>query len=108
MITIIQGTGVRMMTPEQHTHHRSSTVRNARNDLAALLSLVPGLGHWYKGYRLMGLGILVVGLPLVFFVAGIMALATFGLSLFLPLLFWAFTAWHAYEIRDHNRHHWFM
>ena len=96
------------MPPKQHLAHRATTLHNTRNDIAGVLSIIPGLGHWYKGYRLMGLGIFVVGLPLVIFVAVLMALATFGLSLLLPLVFWGLTIWHAYEIRDHNRHHWFL
>ena len=98
-----------MMITKRHEGKMSGAhVRDARSELAALLSLLPGLGHYYKGYRLMGATILLLGVPLIFFMAGILALATVGMSLLLPLLFWAATMWHAYMLPDHNRHHWFL
>lgn len=103
------GTGVRMMILKRQDGKMSgSHVKDARSDLAALLSIVPGLGHYYKGYRLMGAVVLLLGVPLVFFLAGLLALATVGMSLFLPFLFWAAVMWHAYMLPDHNRHHWFL
>jgi len=56
----------------------------------------------------MGLSLFLIGIPLVFFVSGIMVLATLGISLFFPFAFWGFNAWHAFEVKDHNHHHWFL
>ena len=96
------------MTPVRHSGLRGSNERNVRNDVVGLLSVVPGLGHFYKGYRIMGLSLFLIGIPLVFFVSGIMVLATLGISLFFPFAFWGFNAWHAFEVKDHNHHHWFL
>jgi hypothetical protein len=78
-----------------------------RDVLAAFLSIVPGLGHVYKGHYLLGFGILFVGTPLFLFGSGLLALATFGLGLFLPPAAWVVVAMHAYLEPDVRRHHFF-
>ena len=75
-----------------------------RSWFAALLSLLPGLGHIYKGHYLLGSGLLLVGLPVVVGAAALLLLATFGLSLTLPLIYVAITAAHAYAIEDRQLH----
>lgn len=82
-----------------YPHHRDS--------IAAVLSIVPGLGHVYKGHYVLGLGILFVGTPLFLFGSGLLALATFGLGLFLPLAAWVVVALHAYLESDIRKHHFF-
>ena len=52
-----------------------------RNKLAAVLSVVPGLGHLYKHHYLSGFGILIAGNVLIGFIAGLLAFATLGFSL---------------------------
>ncbi len=78
-------------------------LKEARNEVAAALSVVPGLGHAYKGYYLMGAGLVLVTPVMVF--AGLLAGAlTLGVGLLIPVLFWVGTAVSAYMIEDHRRH----
>lgn len=80
--------------------------RLERDKLAAALSLVPGLGHLYKHHYLQGIGLLVVGNVLVGFLAVLMALGTFGMSLVLmPLAWMAGVAYSAYMASDEHGHH---
>ena len=51
--------------------------RHAHNEVAALLSIVPGLGHIYKGHYEMGLMWMFLGMPI--------ALATSHGAEWLPL-----------------------
>src|SRR6266513_2079004 len=57
----------------------------ASDAMAALLSIVPGLGHVYKGYR--GIGLLF-------------AIGSAGFGLGLAVFYWIGVAMHAYAIKD--------
>lgn len=77
-----------------------------RNKVAALLSVIPGLGHLYKHHYLAGLGILIVGNTLMVFCALWLSLATVGFSLILvPVLWVAGVAYAAHEAPDHHGAH---
>jgi hypothetical protein len=77
-----------------------------RNRIAALLSILPGLGHLYKHHYVAGLGILIGGNILVGFVAVLMILGTFGLSVIVvPLAYVAGIATAAYKLPDWHGHH---
>lgn len=78
-----------------------------RDKIAAILSVIPGMGHLYKHHYLDGLAILVIGNSMMLFVAAWLALATFGLSLLVvPAVFFAGVAYSAYSIEDwHGKHH---
>ncbi len=77
-----------------------------RNKIAALLSIIPGLGHLYKRHYAAGIGILTGGNILVGFVSALLVFGTFGLSvLVLPALYIAAIAASAYTLPDwHGRH----
>lgn len=76
-----------------------------RNMVAAGMSVVPGLGHLYKHHYAAGFSILL-GNVVVGFVATLMALGTFGLSLMLlPAAWVAGVAWSAYLASDEHGHH---
>lgn len=79
-----------------------------RNKVAALLSVLPGLGHLYKHHYLQGFGMLLVGNVLVGFLAVLMALGTLGLSLVIVPIAWvAGVAYSAYMATDeHGQHPW--
>ncbi|MFM7182667.1 MAG: hypothetical protein ACKO2G_14545 [Verrucomicrobiales bacterium] len=80
-----------------------------RDEVAALLSVLPGAGHLYKNHFGAGLGILLLGNALVTFVSGLMALATLGLSLIiLPTAYMAMVAWSAYNLPDWHGHHHYL
>ena len=77
-----------------------------RNKVAAAFSLIPGLGHLYKHHYLAGFGILTIGNVLIGFVATLMALGTFGLSMiFVPGAWIAGVAYSAYMASDEHGHH---
>jgi hypothetical protein len=71
----------------------------ASDGVAVMLSVIPGLGHVYKGHKLLGL---------LFFFGGIGALlagalaatATAGFGLFLIPIYWFAVMFHVYGIED--------
>lgn len=79
-----------------------------RNKVAALLSVVPGLGHLYKHHYLDGIAILTAGNVLMVFVALWLAIATVGLSLVIvPAIWFGGVAASAYFASDeHGAHPW--
>jgi hypothetical protein len=80
-----------------------------RDEVAALLSIIPGAGHLYKHHYGAGLGILLLGNALVAFVSGLMALATLGLSLIIvPTAYLGLVAWSAYTLPDWHGHHHYL
>ena len=50
--------------------------KHAHNEIAAVLSIVPGLGHIYKGHYQMGLMWMFLGMPIAIFVGIISILGT--------------------------------
>ena len=86
------------------------TVENLKHDrnlLAAMLSVLPGLGHIYKGYYGVGFAIMLLGVPIGLWVGLLLSLATAGVGLLVPIAAWAFVVMDAYYERDHRKHHWF-
>lgn len=77
-----------------------------RNKIAAVLSVVPGLGHLYKHHYLAGFGILTVGNILMAFIAGLASLGTLGVSLIaVPGIWFAGIGYAAYMASDEHGHH---
>jgi len=95
------------MRPENVSEKRwQAFLVKARNELAVLLSIIPGLGHIYKGYYLMGVGLILL-IPVMIF-AGLLAGAmTLGVGLLIPVCFWAGTAVSVFMIEDHRKDHLF-
>jgi len=82
-------------------------LRRDRNVIAAALSVIPGLGHIYKGHTGEGLVILLLGVPLAFWVGILLSLATMGAGLLVPIAAWAVVVMDAYIEKDCRKHHWF-
>jgi hypothetical protein len=59
----------------------------ASDAMAALLSIVPGLGHVYKGYRGIGL-LFAIGTLIVLGFSGLAAIASAGFGLGLAVFYW--------------------
>lgn len=78
-----------------------------RDLFAAILSVIPGVGHLYKHHYLAGMGLLIGGNLLMIFVTGLLSIATFGVALIVvPIAYIAAVAWAAHELPDwHGRHH---
>lgn len=74
---------------------------NNRDLTAALLSVVPGLGHLFKGHQVMGT-LLLLGTLLAVAVCAIIATFTAGFGLLLIPLYWAVVMCHAFLVADHN------
>lgn len=78
-----------------------------RNKIAAILSVIPGVGHLYKHYYLAGFGILIGGNLFMLFVTAWLSLATLGLALIVvPATYICGVAASAYYAEDrHGTHH---
>ena len=71
----------------------------ASDAMAVLLSIVPGLGHVYKGYRGIRL-LFAIGTLIVLGFSGLAAIASAGFGLGLAVFYWVGVAMHAYAIKD--------
>ena len=83
----------------------SKEEKHAHNEIAAVLSIVPGLGHIYKGHYAMGLIWMFLGMPIAIFVGIISILGTAGVGLLFPIGCWAALAYDAYRKKDRRHHH---
>lgn len=79
--------------------------KHAHNEIAALLSIMPGLGHIYKGHYEAGFLWMFLGMPFAIWIGIILSLATAGLGLLFPILCWVALAWNAYTEKDRRHHH---
>src|SRR5262249_13723101 len=83
-------------------------VIGAENKVAAFLSIVPGLGHIYKGHLAAGFIWMFFGMPLTIWIALLLGLATAGIGLLFPVACWVGLAFDAYCEPDLRKHHWLM
>jgi hypothetical protein len=72
----------------------------ASDAFAVLLSLVPGLGHIYKGHTMVGLVLIFVATPMALGMALLAATATAGFAVLLLPLYWAAVMIHVWGIED--------
>ena len=84
-----------------------NNLKHDRDVLAAASSIVPGLGHIYKGYYAEGLMVLLLGAPICLWAGILLSLATAGVGLLLPMAAWVLVGTDAYFKKNHRRHHWF-
>jgi hypothetical protein len=82
----------------------SKEVAEAENEIAALLSIVPGLGHIYKGHYAVGFIWMFFGMPLAFWVGILLGPATAGVGLLFPIACWVGLVVDAYNEKDRRRH----
>ena len=74
--------------------------RADRNRVAMVFSILPGLGHIFKGYKALGFALLL-GNILVVFIAIWLSLATLGISIVvIPPLWFLGVAGSAYFVKD--------
>ena len=71
----------------------------ASDVVAVMLSVVPGLGHVYKGYKFLGL-LFVTGAFVAITFGILAATASAGFGLFLIPLYWFAVMFHVYGIED--------
>jgi hypothetical protein len=72
----------------------------ASDAMAVLLSVVPGLGHIYKGHRLMGMLLVFVGTPMAVAIALLIATGTAGFGILVLPVYWFAVMFHVYGIED--------
>lgn len=72
----------------------------ASDAVAVLLSIAPGLGHIYKGHKLVGVLLLFFGTPIAVGLAMLAATGTAGFALLLLPIYWFAVMFHVYGIED--------
>ena len=72
---------------------------NTRDIIAVFLSVLPGLGHIYKGHRLTGV-LFMIGSVFAAFAIGVAATFTAGWGLLLLPLYWAGVMLQVYWLED--------
>lgn len=72
----------------------------ASDMVAVMLSIVPGLGHIYKGYRLIGLLLIFFGTPMAVALVLLIATGTAGFGFFLLPIYWIAVMVHVWAIPD--------
>ncbi len=78
-----------------------NTAEGAASDMVAvMLSIIPGLGHIYKGYRLIGVLLMFVGAPMAVALALLIATGTAGFGFFLLPIYWIAVMVHVWAIPD--------
>ena len=76
------------------------TAEGKASDLVAvMLSVIPGLGHVYKGYKLLGL-LFVIGAFGALLLGALAATATAGFGLALIPIYWFAVMFHVYGVED--------
>jgi ribosomal protein L40E len=72
----------------------------ASDAVAVLLSVVPGLGHVYKGHTLVGLMLIFAGTPMAVGLALLIATGTAGFGVLVLPVYWVGVMFHVYGIQD--------
>ena len=79
--------------------------RHAHDEIAAVLSIVPGLGYIYKGHYEAGFLWMFLGMPFAIWIGILLGLATAGVGLLFPIMCWVALAFDAYNEKNRRRHH---
>lgn len=72
----------------------------ASDGVAVVLSVIPGLGHIYKGHKLLGALIMLVGTPMAIGIAALTFTFTAGFGGLLLPLWWLGVVFHVWAIDD--------
>lgn len=72
----------------------------ASDAMAIFISLIPGLGHIYKGHRAMGLLLMFVITPIAIVFGFLAAFASAGFGIGLLVFYWLAVMIHAWAIED--------
>jgi len=85
-----------------YRRRQSAPVGTSRDTAAMLLSVVPGLGHIYKGHLLTGL-LFMAGAAFAVVAVSVIATFTMGFGLLLLPLYWAGVMMQVYWLEDRRR-----
>lgn len=72
----------------------------ASDAIAVMLSVVPGLGHIYKGHKFIGMLLVFVGTPMAVGLALLIAIGTAGFGIALLPVYWIAVMVHVYAVQD--------
>ena len=72
----------------------------ASDAVAVILSIIPGLGHIYKGHKLLGAILMFIGTPMAILLAALSFTFTAGFGGLLLPLWWFGVMFHVYAIED--------
>jgi hypothetical protein len=72
----------------------------ASDAVAVMLSVIPGLGHIYKGHKLVGILIMLIGTPMAIAIAALTFTFTAGFGGLLLPLYWFAVMFHVWGIDD--------
>ncbi len=84
-----------------YRRHQATPIGTERDAYSVILSVVPGLGHIYKGHLMPGL-LFMAGWLLAIFVVSVIATFTMGFGLLLLPLYWVGVMMHVYWLEDLN------
>lgn len=87
-------------TPTAATGLLETAEGQASDLVAVMFSIVPGLGHVYKGYRLIGVLLMFLGTPMAFGLALLIATGTAGFGFFLLPIYWIAVMINVWAIPD--------
>lgn len=88
-------------TAETTSSSKPDTAEGQASDaVAVLLSVIPGLGHIYKGHNFIGMLLIFVGTPMAAALALLIATGTAGFGIGLLPIFWFAVMFHVYGIED--------
>ena len=87
------------VTGYRRRHSAGQNSSSSRDKATALMSVVPGLGHLYKGHTKIG-AVLMALTPLVIFFSLATASATAGVALVLIPIYWSAVMLHAFWAED--------
>ena len=96
---VAEATEQPLRSPTAATGLLETAEGQASDMVAVMLSIVPGLGHIYKGYRLIGM-LLIFGTPIAVGLALLIATGTAGFGFFLLPIFWVAVMVHVWAIPD--------
>ncbi len=80
--------------------HEFEVEGKASDVVAVLLSLLPGLGHIYKGHRVVGLLLMFLGTPAALGGALLLATGTAGFGVMILPVYWLCVMVHVYVVQD--------
>ena len=96
--TILSSSKIAASDPAQG---RLETAEGKASDaIAVLLSVLPGLGHIYKGHKLIGMLLIFAGTPMAVGLALLIATGTAGFGVALLPIYWLAVMAHVYAIQD--------
>jgi hypothetical protein len=83
------------------TREQTETAEGRASDaMAVILSIIPGLGHIYKGHRVMGMVIMLVITPLAIAFSVVAAVASAGWGILMMLPYMLAVMIHVWGIED--------